>query len=303
MKPFPTGIAICLGISTMIFVASCTKSTTPPTHPGGGTGPSNPPSNGNYLSSIRDGQSSDLLDSFSYDNSNRLTKIVVYYGSGSGIINIGSIKIDGSNPSTSTVTFSYAGNSTAPASYTVVNSFDQKSHLHQLQYDGQNRIIKDTALDNSGYATTWTYPNGNIAARLNSGSDGQILDTLFLTNGNITAQYTYLVGNTGRPDTVVNSTTSTYSSIVNPNYHQAIASTYGPLLSHIGINGGATDYVSVNGISTATEKSQIIGADKLPGATDAQTYTWTTDSKNRAATLKLTDSKIGDISNLKFSYY
>lgn len=305
MKPFPTGIAIYLGISTMILAASCTKNTNP-TPPGSGPGSSNPPSNNNYLSSIRSGKSSTLLDSFTYDNSNRLTKIIISYGTDSSVINIGPIKIGGNNPSSSTVTFSYAGSNTFPASYTIVNSFDQKSHLHQLYYDGQNRIIKDTALDNSGFVKTLSYPNGNIASRIYGGSGGgQILDTLFLTNGNVTVEHSYIFDNTEteRQDTVFNSIKFTYSTVVNPNYHQAIASTYGPLLGEVGINGGASDFVSVNGISTATNNSEIIGSDKLPGVTDILTYTWTEDSKNRAATLKLTDSHVGAISNLKFSYY
>lgn len=302
MKPFPTGILVCLSISALMVTTSCRKTTTPDPPPGGGTGATNPPANSNYLSSIRDGKSSQLLDSFTYDNSNRLTKISISYGDTTGIV-IGSIRINGT-PQESTVTFSYAGNNTVPASYTVVNSSDQKTHLHQLSYDGQNRIIKDSALDNSGFVSTWSYPNGNIVSSIKSGiNGGEILDTLYLTNGNVTAQHMYLFGNTERPDTVFNSVATTYSTIVNPNYHQAVANTFGPLFSYLGINGGVSDYISVNALSSATNNSRIFGLDNLPGATATQNYAWTTDGKNRAATLNVSDNKLGELFKLKFSYY
>jgi YD repeat-containing protein len=301
MKPLPTGIAACLVISTMIFAASCTKSTTP-RPPGNGSGSSTPPANNNYLASITNGQFSNQLDSFTYDNSNRLTKIISTIGSGTIKIGVGSINIDTTGPLGTTVTFFYSGSNTFPSSYTTV-SFDLKSHLHQLYYDGQGRIIKDTALDNSGFVDTWSYPNGNIAAVLNSGTGGVIIDTLFFSNGNVTAQHLHEI-NTGEiADTVYTAITYTYSTIVNPNYHQAIASTYGPLLSYVAINGEFGDFISANVISTVSDNSQVIGLGKLPGGTDTETYTWTTDSKGRAATLKVTDKVAGAIANEKFSYY
>jgi len=302
MKPFPSGIVICLGISALIAATSCKKTTTPVPPPGSGTGSDNPPANTNYLSSIKNLQFSSVLDSFTYDNSNRLTKIMISYGD-SANINVGPIQAKGTNLNSSTVTFSYAGNNTAPASYTIVNTYDNKTHLHQLSYDGQNRIIKDTDLNNTGAVATWSYPNGNIASSLSSGTGVGILDTVFLTNGNVTAQHTYGFGGTPRPDTVFNSITNNFSTIVNPNYHRAISSTYGPLFMMLGLSSGLTDYISVNGISSITNTSKIIGLDNLPGGTITDNYTWTMDGNKRAATLKITDSKVGALGNLKFSYY
>ena len=112
MKPFPTGISVCLSVSMMILAASCVKSASP-TSPGGGSGSSNP-SNSSYLSSIKNNsQLLSLVDSFTYDNSNRLTKITI----------IGTDSFSDHSGGEPNVTFSYSGSGTTPASYTI----DRKS--------------------------------------------------------------------------------------------------------------------------------------------------------------------------------
>jgi hypothetical protein len=276
MKPFASGILACLSIGLMTFAVSCVKNTTPPVGETGGNSSSDS-SNGSYLSSIRSNSPlSSLEDSFVYDHSNRLTEIMVIGGDSSGV-----------HPgATATVTFSYSGSSTAPASYTI-NNPNANSSLHQLSYDGQNRIAKDSALDGTELVTSWSYPNGNIASLTTGGSNDEMIDTLFLSKGNVVANHRYIVNAAGMTPTFLHSTQYTYTTIANPCYHPAIANTYGPLLSSLVIDGGFTDFISGNGISTA----------------DKQTFTWTTDSKGRAATLKVSAPIIGTVANLTFSYY
>jgi len=287
MKTFPFGISACLSLCTIILAASCVKSR--PTT-GGGSGSSNP-SNNSYLSSVLNNTPlAPIVDSFTYDNSNRLTKITI-------IANSSKSHLSGE----STVTFSYSGSNPTPVSY-IINNPNQSTSSHQLNYDGQNRITKDSTLDGTGLVTYWSYSNGNIVSATKSGSSEQMIDTLFFTNGNVTANHSYIANNAGTVDTLLSSSQYTYTTIVNPCYHQAIASTFGPLLNNLVIDGGFTDFVSGDAKSTATN-SGFLGLDGLPAAQSTQTFDWTTDSKGRAAILKVTDSQIGTIGNLTFSYY
>lgn len=288
MKPFSSGISVCLSVCTIILAASCVKST--PTT-GGGSGSGSNPSNSSYLSSIKNNTPlAPIVDSFTYDNSNRLTTITIIANSSNSHLN-----------GESTVTFSYSGSSTTPGSY-IINNPDQNSSSHQLYYDGQNRITRDSTLDGTGLVTYWSYSNGNIISTTKSGSGEQMIDTLFFTNGNVTANHSYIANNAGTADTLLSSSQYTYTTIVNPCYHQAIAGTFGPLLNNLVIDGGFTDFVSGNAKSTATN-SGFPGLHGLPQAQSTQTFDWTTDSKDRAATLKVTDPLIGTVGNLIFSYY
>ena len=294
MKPFFSSIAVCFSLCTIIFAASCVKSTpTPPPTTGGGSGSGSNPSNNSYLSSIRNNTPlAPVVDSFTYDNSNRLTKITI-------IANSPDSHLSGE----STVTFSYSGTSTTPGSY-IINNPDQNSSSHQLYYDGQNRITKDSTLDGTGLVTYWSYSNGNIVSVTKSGSSEQMIDTLFFNNGNVTTNHSYIANNAGTVDTLLSSSQYTYTTIVNPCYHQAMASTFGPLLNNLVIDGGFTDFVSVNAKSTETNSGfGFPGLHGLPQAQSTRTFDWTTDSKDRAASLKVTDPLIGTVGNLIFSYY
>jgi hypothetical protein len=285
MKPFSTGIIQCLGFSLLISLVSCVKSTSPVGT--SGTSDSSNPSNSSYLSSIR--SNSSLLpqvDSFTYDGSNRLMTIIV----------IATDSFSSSSGAEARVTFTYSGSNAIPASYTIDNP-NGTNGLHQLYYDGQNRVIKDTALDGTGVATKWSYPNGNIVSIMGGASGEQTIDTLFFDNGNLTARHSYIANNAGTADTLLGSTQYTYTSIVNPCYHQAIAGTFGPLLNNLVIDGGYTDFVSGYGISTATISASSIGLHGLPSPESTQTFAWTTDSKGRAAILKVTDSQLGAVGN------
>ena len=306
MKPLPFRISVCLSVSAIILAVSCTKTTPPP--PGGSGGGTPNPTNGNFLSSI----SHHLVgiavaDSFTYDNSNRLISINV---PNSATANNGQL-----------TTFSYSGSNAVPASYTIKNTIaPNNQEIHQLWYDGQNRIVKDSTisggalggvinagdttidinLSNAGNVTYYSYPNGNIvtlSTSKNGPSGGEIVDTFFLSNGNVASSHTYIIGAAGVPqDTVQDSSQYTYNSIVNPNFHQSVASTWGPLLTNL----AGYDAVSGYGVNTATLWSKV---GNLPNTKTTQTYSWTLDSKGRGATETVTDARAGVLDNIKFNYY
>ena len=233
-----------------------------------------------------------LVDSFTYDSINRLTAITVTGGGSSSNYSAGE----------AAVTLSYSGSNLFPGSYTLKNS-NGSSSLHQLNYDGQNRIIEDTAMDGTGLATYWSSFDGNIVSVSLPGSGAKLIDTFFFQNGNVVAMHSYAINNAGAAETFLDSIQYTYTTVVNPCYHQAMASTYGPLLNNLAPEGGFTDFVSGYGISRATSSGPQIGSVKLPGAEITESFAWSTDSQGRAAALKVTeDSPQGTVGSLTFSY-
>jgi hypothetical protein len=288
MKVFRTGVAVRLSLITMAFAASCVKIGSPIK----GTGSPNP-ANNSFLSSIGNSQ---VVDSFKYDNSNRITSIQLM-DTGNAMPGFGSI-----------ITFSYAGNAIAPASYTISSTFNSPQ-LHLLFYDGQNRIIKDSTptSDGSEAVTTWAYPNGNIvevATSIFEVDTSQLIDTLFVNNGNISAAHSRSTSIAGQIITTqLDSIQFTYTTTVNPCFHQTFAATYGPLLNSLAF--GYPDFISAYGIRTATTTTNIKGSDVMTeNGEDTQTYTWTTDNKGRASLLKVTNSDPGVAGfSVGFSYY
>jgi hypothetical protein len=298
MKPILFRISVCLSVSAIILAVSCTKTTPPP--PGGSGGPGTPnPSNGDFVSSIKQTVfGTSMTDSFTYDASNRLTSIVASNGG-------------------PTTTFTYSGNSTVPASYTVsaqsALNISIPAQSHQLWYDGQNRIIKDslmsggpqtdgTIINNIGQVTYWSYPNGNIAQQTvgkGGPSQGQVVDTFFLNNGNIASKHSWLIGAAGSKDTVLDSVQYTYNSIVNPNFHQAVASTWGPLL----YNNSQFDFISGFAVNTSKTTSKDVAGVNVLNNQSSQTFSYTLDSKGRAATETITDPNAGTVDNITFTYF
>jgi hypothetical protein len=303
MKPIYFRISVCLSVSAIILAVSCTKNIPPPPGGSGGGGTPNP-ANGSFLTSIKHNIIGvAITDSFTYDNSNRLI----------------SIALPGNNGG-QTTTFSYSGSNTVPASYTVKNSLlPNNQEVHQLWYDGQNRIVKDSTIsggngggvihlgdssvvvniNNAGNVTYYTYPQGNIAT-LTTGktgaAGGQIIDTFYLSNGNVASLHSLIIGAAGAPQgTVADSTQYTYNTIVNPQFHQSIASTWGPLLTNL----GGYDAVSGYGVNTATNWSTV---GNLPTTKSTQNHSWTLDGKGRGATETVSDPKVGVVDNLTFTY-
>jgi hypothetical protein len=228
-------------------------------------------SDSSYLASIKNyAPGYKLVDSFGYDTGKRVTSFVQYvFDSTQGSPHAGH----------TTMMFSYANsNSVVPASYTATYLGGATNEVHQLYYDNQNRIIKDTAsAAGSGFKVTYyAYSNNSIISTVlfDGTYDDTQVDTMFLNNGNIAQTNIYYHQS---PDSAY--TILSFSSYNNPGYHSAIASTIGPLLNIFSIdNFAGIDFVS---------KKLAIGASVTDdGSTPASiTYTVTPDSKGRVGEL------------------
>jgi hypothetical protein len=212
------------------------------------------------------------VDSFGYDAGNRLTSFVQSIFDSTQ----GGAPVSGYTA----MIFSYTNsNSIVPAFYTA-NYSDGTSEVHQLYYDNQNRIIKDTtSAVGSGYVVTYySYPNNNIASTVlfDGTYDDTQVDTMYLSNGNITNTSIYYPQT---PDSAY--ATLSFSSYTNPGYHSAIATTIGPLLNIFSIDAfGGIDFVSQK---TAISTSVIDDGSPAMGVT----YTITPDSKGRVGQLTI----------------
>lgn len=281
MRLFFSGLILCFGL--MLMTGSCKKSSS-------GT---NKPTNNSYVSSIRNySPQSLIIDSFTYDNANRLTVYSQFdFDTTTGYAQYGALSF----------TFSYSGNSLTPYGYTLSQPGGAADEVHQLTYDGQNRISKDTAIVSAqGYVTYYSYPGNAIVSNVlfvGSFLDNQ-LDTNWVSNGNITTEHYYFPNNAGTEDSLEGALQLGYSSLLNPCYHAEIASTIGPLLDNLafdGYGGGYTSSVSANAIN----KLSGLG---IPAGVSLS-FVWTTDSKGRGARLTISAPGLGGSSNIVFAYY
>jgi hypothetical protein len=276
-------INLFLFLSLALLIGSCKKS---------GSG-SNKPSNSSYLSSvnIRSSQTQ-VIDSFTYDNAHRLTVFAQFKFDTTS----GSPLADGL-----IATFAYTGNSQVADSYTFTQlSSGTNSDLHQLSYDGQNRIVKDTSLSGSGYVNYFSYSGNNIVSRLlfdGTAGNNQI-DTVFLSNGNISSQHFYYPNNAGTADSLSGAPQYGYSSSLNPLYHSEIAGTTGPLLNLLAYDGygGFNDFLSPD----AVNKTWNLG-NGLPAGT-VFNFNLSADSKGRVALMTINATGIGS-TTIAFNYY
>jgi hypothetical protein len=227
MNPNPPLKAACV-FACLLATASCKKN--------GPSTSSNSPST--YLSSVHIASvGSQLVDSLRYDPDHHLLLFAQYdFDTTSGTPESDSI----------VTTFSYAAGSGVPNGYT--NTFSTSSDPHQLSYDAQNRIIKDTSLNGSGYVAFYTYPNGNTSSNVlfdGTALNNQI-DTLFLSGGNIVAFHIYYPNYGQTADSLSGSVQFTYSAYANPAYHADLAGSIGPLLYNLSLDGygGYEDFLS-----------------------------------------------------------
>jgi hypothetical protein len=192
-----------------LLISSCKKDTASSTSQTAGTT--------SFLSSIRNYSPQTLvIDSLTYDTTHRLAVFSEYeYDTTSGSPEVDSI----------IVVFSFKPNTTVPNSYTY-NDIPEGTinDIHTLSYDGNNRIIKDTSLSGSGFVTYYSYPNNNIASTLLF--DGTVqnnqIDTLYISNGNITMANTYYPNIEGTADSLEGGLQLGYSSYANPTYNSTI---------------------------------------------------------------------------------
>jgi YD repeat-containing protein len=231
-------------------------------------------SNTSYLSSVTlVSPQTMVVDSFAYDSSHRVasfTQTTFDTTSGSPVTG-----------SWSAVFALAAGSSAPPQTYT--NNLTGVTETHQLTYDGQGRIIKDTSLGASGWVIYFSYPNSNIniTALYDGTVANSIADTLTISNGNIgTAQY-YAPNNAGTADSLEDLIKFGFSSISNPAYHATLTGSIGPLIQILAFSGygGGLDVIS----QKAFNSEDAVLSDGLPPNTTIN-FTLTTDSQGRLST-------------------
>lgn len=260
MKKITSLETVCLFLCLAAFTGGCSKnnSGTPSTTPA-------------YLSSARFfTPRMQVVDSFHIDFNKRIIQYTQYkYDTTSGSPAVDSIL----------VSFTYSGGHTGPDSYMLSRPSVGFSETHQLSYDGQNRLLKDTTVNGSGNFALFSYPGTDQACNFNYGnSPGTIKsDTLFITNGNVSSLRVYVANSAGTGDTIFSVMNFAHSSYPNPAYQQQTASTIGMLLFNLTIIGfsGYADFTSP---AIADHLIQI-----FPNS-QSILLSFTTDSHGRVAT-------------------
>ena len=227
-------ILLCVPVFVIILASSCSKTSK--------SGNSNTPAF--YLSSATTySAGTTVVDSFSYDSSNRVSQFSQF-----------EYDTLGGTPALKTWSANFAltaGTTTPPASYTYTTG--GISQTHSLSYDGQGRISKDTCTS-TGYVAYYSYPNGNIATTVlfNGSESNNQIDTIFVSNGNVSAVHSYVSNSAGTGDSLVGALQFGFSSTANPLYHSGITASVGPLLYILQVDnyGGSLDPISVNAFNT-----------------------------------------------------
>jgi hypothetical protein len=275
MKKLPLYLTSLL----LLFIYSCKKSNSS----------SNSSNSNSWLSSVTNYSAQEsIVDSFSYDSAHRLASFTQFGYDTSG----------GSPISSSwSAIFSLPAGTAAPTSYT--NDLTGTPEMHQLSYDAQGRIIKDSSLGSSGWVIYFGYPNGNIA--INAYYDGTVanslLDTLFMSNGNIGSFHVYGPNNAGTADSLEGVIKYGFSGIANPAYHSTLTNSIGPLIYILEISGygGTFDAISQKVLNSMSGQT-----DGLPiGVTIS--YKLTTDSQGRLS--QQSASYGGSYATIVYRYY
>jgi hypothetical protein len=212
------------------------------------------------------------VDSLIYDSNGRIVKIFESNtDTTSGVTN--------PYTRTTTFTFTFSGGNSVPSSYiyTYTNSTNSYTYMHNLYYDSQNRIKKDSLLNATPSslfaAVNYYYGNNLIVYDIIYKTDSGLLniqrDSLILNaSANVIADNFYYLDYYNQP--VIENDLATFSNYANPLYEKTLATTLGPLLREI----LGEDFISSNLLSSLTFISPQLSPFNL-------TYTWTTDAKGR----------------------
>jgi hypothetical protein len=277
MQKLPLSLTALL----LLFTYSCKKSSSS----------SNNNSNSNsWLSSVTSWSSpTSVVDSFAYDSSHRIASYMQFeYDTSTGTPNSAGWSAVFSLP---------AGSSAPPASYT--NNLTGSNELHQLSYDAQGRIVKDSSLGSSGWVIYFSYPANEIAitALYDGTIANSIVDTLFLSGGNTGNVHIYGPNNAGTADSLEGSIKFGFSGLSNPAYHSAITSSVGPLLYILAISGFGVNY---DAISQKAFNSLSGVGDGLPSGVTFN-YSLSTDAQGRLSRQSI--SVGGSASVITYKYY
>ena len=241
--------------------------------------------NNSYLASARTvSQSTMITDSFSYDDQHRVARYAQY-------------ATDGTHSGVITADFTFSGSNALPAGYTYTYNTDAPE-THQLTYDGQGRIIKDTSLSGNYFVTYYAY-SGNyiINTILFDGTyDNAQIDSLKVTDGNVTGLKVWGEdqGNWEKQGDL----SLGHVTAANPGYKEQVANAVGPLLYVLAVYnyGGYNDYIS----KALTNK--ITGtSDGLPAA--GINYAVGLDATGRVSSIAPTGAGVPAGTKTVFTYY
>lgn len=245
-----------------------------------------------YVASVRSYTPSSLgIDSFTYSSSKLLTRYVQYsydYSTGSTISD--SLVFD----------FVYNGASTVPATYNFSQPSQGTNEVHQLTYDGQNRVTKDLCPARSDFFINYAYPGNNLAAVVQFSASGFLdnqIDTLLFSNGNMSSEQIYFPNAAGTGDSLEGTLHISYSAYGNPIYHPQIGGTIGHLLFILSFDG-YQNFVDFNSKKLQNSVTDIEAG--LPPST--LNYNITTDSKGRVSEL-ISPSYPASAYRITYSYY
>ena len=222
------------------------------------------------------------IDSFSYNDQKRIASFGQY------VTNAGNnyfVRMD----------FNFSGNNVLPDSYLYTDNGNNQE-THQLTFDGQGRIVKDTCAT-SKFVTYYNY-SGNyaICTVLFEGTmDDAQVDSLLLTDGNFTGEKIWSTDNgtwQKQGDVVYG-----HATAANPGYKAEISASVGPLLYVLSVNnfGGWSDYISKSILNKVTGV-----ADGLP--TGGFNYSIKLDGTGRVSGLTPVGVPAGT-AEINYNYY
>lgn len=243
------------------------------------------PVNNSYLASARIvSQGTIITDSFSYDSQHRVARFAEY-------------ETNGTDSADVTVDFNFSGGNALPVSYTATSNGGSPD-THELTFDGQGRITKDTSTSGSHFVTNYFYSGNYVICNIlfdGTFNDAQI-DTLVITSGNITGEKVWGFDN-GTPELQGNLTYG-HAAAANPGYKAEVANAVGPLLYVLSVYnfGGYADYIS------KAVMNKVSGyADGLPSA--GYGYNVSTDDKGRVSSIAPTGAGVPAGVKVIFTYY
>ena len=282
MKKYP--LFLCPII--VLLIISCKKSNS--------GGNSNEAATSYVSTAISTSPLQQIIDSFSYDSSHRLSSYTIT------VYDTTTSYPQYTQYHSQILKFIYNGSNTYPSYYneydTALGNTDGDYHL--LSYDAQDRITKDTSLSGSGYVAYYSYPNNNLASTVlwEGTLQDNMMDTLYIANGNMGTEVVYDAQIPGQPDVQQGDINFSYASTANPCYHETIANSIGQLLFTASVNGSG-DFVDFN------SKDAYVGASgtQASGPIVAFKYTLSNDSKGRLS--HVTGSAAGATGTIVYNYY
>lgn len=281
-------LPLSLTVIGLLFTISCKKSSSSNNNNNNG-GDSK-----GWVSSITSyspGDRQAIVDSFSYDGTHRVASYQQFeYDTSSGT----------AYSANWSAIFTLPADTTKPP-LTYTNDLSGTMELHELTYDAQNRIIRDSSTGPSGWVIYFGYSGNYIAINAwlngNGNFEGSLIDTLFMSNGNIGSFRVYGPNDAGTADSIQGNLTLGYGNLVNPCYHSVITSSVGPLIYILAISGYGGNFDAVSQKAFNSISGQVDG---LPGNVTLH-YAQTADSQGRL--IQETGNLGGSSGTITYRYY